>query len=125
MMLLWSFKSRYCKGHRLEYLWQWKREWKPFRIALDKKERKKFERCLILLNSTSLLAPIPVSLYHFISIVISILFHNYKEPKECISGVERIVAKVNTKKNNKNVILACICQSLVAPLTYLYHTIPG
>jgi hypothetical protein len=27
-------------------------------------------------------------------IVISILFHNYKEPKECISGVERIVANV-------------------------------
>jgi hypothetical protein len=27
-------------------------------------------------------------------IVISILFHNYKELKECISGVERIVANV-------------------------------
>ena len=30
----------------------------------------------------------------------------------------------NQSKNNKKVILACIFQSLVAQLAYLYHTIP-
>ncbi len=31
-------------------------------------------------------------------IIISILFHHYKELKECISEVEQIEAKVNSKK---------------------------
>jgi len=33
-----------------------KREWKPFRNALDKKERKEFDEIWKFLNSTSLLA---------------------------------------------------------------------
>ncbi len=35
------------------------------------------------------------------SIVMSILFHHYKELKECISEVERIEAKVNDSKKKE------------------------
>jgi hypothetical protein len=57
-------------------------------LEIRKKEKKILTICLILLNSTSLLlAPIPVSLYHFIlSIVMSILYHHYKELKEYVSN---------------------------------------
>jgi hypothetical protein len=72
-----------------------KKEWKPFRIALDKKERKKFERCLILLNSTSLLAPIPVSLYHFIPSSCRSVSSLQRAEGICIKQVEQIEARVN------------------------------
>jgi hypothetical protein len=32
--------------------------------------------------------------------------------------------KSAARKNNEKVIVACIFQSLVSPLSYLYHTIP-
>ena len=34
-------------------------------------------------------------------IIISVLFHHYKEPIHCISEVEQMYAKVNNGKNKK------------------------
>jgi hypothetical protein len=71
-------------------------EWKPFRNALDKSERKKFDdmfgipRLYITACSNS------VQLVPFHPIVMSILLHHYKQLKECISQVKQISTKVTT-----------------------------
>jgi hypothetical protein len=74
-----------------------KAEWKPFRNALHKKERKEFDgmweipRLYVSSCSNS------VQLVPLHPIVISIIFHHYKELKECINQVEQIEAKVNNR----------------------------
>jgi hypothetical protein len=76
-------------------------EWKAFRNALDKSERKELyetfdiPRLYISAYSNS------VQLVPLHPIVISILFHHCKELKECINQVEQIKAKVNNNNNNK------------------------
>jgi hypothetical protein len=68
-----------------------KQEWKPFRAALPKKERKEFDdmwdipRLYITACSNS------VSLVPLHPIMISILFHHYKELMECMTQVEQIM----------------------------------
>jgi hypothetical protein len=69
-----------------------KSEWKTFRNALDKSERKEFDdmwdipRLYVTACSNS------VQLVPLHPIVISILFHHYKELKEYICEVEQIEA---------------------------------
>src|ERR671919_689116 len=73
-------------------------EWKPFRNALDKSDRKKFDemwnvpRWYISACSNS------VQYVRLHPILMSILLHNYKDLTQCISEVERIEAIVNSKK---------------------------
>ena len=73
-------------------------EWKPFRNALDKSDRKKFDdmwdipRWYISACSNS------VQYVRLHPILMSILLHDYKEFTQCISEVERIEAIVNSKK---------------------------
>jgi hypothetical protein len=72
-----------------------KEDWKPFRNALDKSDRKKFDHMWDiprLYTSASSYAVQPVRLY---PILMSILLHHFKELTECISEVERIEAKIN------------------------------
>ena len=75
-----------------------KEEWKPFRNALDKKDRKKFDdmwdipRWYISACSNS------VQYVRLHPILMSILLHDYKDLTQCISEVERIEAIVNSKK---------------------------
>jgi hypothetical protein len=76
------------------------REWTPFRNALDKKDRKKFDemfdtpRLYISACSNSVqLVPL-----HPIIIIISILVHHYRELKEYINQVGDMEAKVNSSK---------------------------
>ncbi|MDQ3851537.1 MAG: hypothetical protein M3299_01745 [Thermoproteota archaeon] len=70
-------------------------EWKPFRNALDKSDRKKFDemfdtpRWYISACSNS------VQYVRFHPILMSIVFHHYKQLTECISEVEEIEAKVD------------------------------
>src|SRR5215212_5674693 len=74
------------------------REWKPFRNALDKSDRKMFDEMLDiprLYTSACSYAVQPVRLY---PILMSILLHHFKELTECIKEVERIEAKVNSMK---------------------------
>jgi hypothetical protein len=71
-----------------------KEEWKPFRNALDKSDRKRFDEMFDISRSyisACSYAVQPVRLY---PILISILFHHYKELTECINQVEQIEAKV-------------------------------
>jgi hypothetical protein len=78
-------------------------EWKPSCNALDKKsDRKKFDEMLFdiprLYVSACSYSVQPVRLY---PILMSILFHHYKQLTECISQVERIDARMNERLMNK------------------------
>src|SRR5687767_5605790 len=78
-----------------------KEEWKPFRNALDKSDRKKFDGMWDiprLYTSACSYSVQPVRLY---PILMSILLHHFKELTECIKEVERIESKVNNNPMNK------------------------
>ncbi|MFL6410383.1 MAG: hypothetical protein ACJ71K_03980, partial [Nitrososphaeraceae archaeon] len=66
-------------------------EWKSFRNALDKSERKIFDEMWDIPRLYLSACSNSVSLVPFHPIAISILFHHYKELKECIKQTERII----------------------------------
>ena len=68
-----------------------KAEWKTFRNALDKSERKEFDQMWDITRLYVSACSNSVQLVPLHPIVISILFHHYKELKECISEVERMI----------------------------------
>jgi hypothetical protein len=65
-----------------------KEEWKPFRNALDKSERKKFDDIWDIPRLYASACSNSSQLVPLHPIIMSILFHHYKELKECISEVE-------------------------------------
>jgi hypothetical protein len=67
-----------------------KQEWTPFKKALDKSERKSFDEMWDIARLYVSSCSNSVQLIPLHPIVISILFHHYKELKECISEVEQI-----------------------------------
>src|ERR671918_1909390 len=75
-------------------------EWKPFRNALDKSDRKKFDdmwdipRWYVSACSNS------VQYVRLHPILMSILLYDYKKLTQCISEVERIEAIVNSKRKH-------------------------
>src|SRR5918993_6107863 len=74
------------------------REWTPFRNALDKKDRKKFDEMFDiprLYTSACSYAVQPVRLY---PILMSILLHHHKHLSQCISEAEQIEAKLLNSK---------------------------
>jgi hypothetical protein len=78
-----------------------KADWKPFRNALDKSDRKKFDEMFDiprLYTSACSYAVQPVRLY---PILMSILLYHYKELTQCISEVERIEARFNSKNKKE------------------------
>lgn len=75
-----------------------KAEWKPFRNALDKSERKDFDDMFDIPRLYLSACSNSVQLVPLHSIIMSILFHHYKELTEIISEVEQIEAKVNNSK---------------------------
>ena len=68
-----------------------KAEWKTFRNALDKSERKEFDQMWDIPKLYISACSNSVQLVPLHPIIISILFHHYKELKECISEVERMI----------------------------------
>ena len=79
-----------------------KEEWKPFRNALDKSDRKKFDEMFDiprLYTSACSYAVQPVRLY---PILMSILLYEYKQLTECISELERIEDRVNNSKKRRS-----------------------
>jgi hypothetical protein len=71
-----------------------KEDWKPFRNALDKSDRKKFDDMWDiprLYTSACSYAVQPVRLY---PIFISILLHHYKLLTELVAQVEQIETRV-------------------------------
>jgi hypothetical protein len=64
-----------------------KSEWKPFREALDKSEKKDFDEMWGIARNYVMDCSNSVQLVPLQPIMISILFHYYKELKEGISEV--------------------------------------
>ncbi|MDQ3909832.1 MAG: hypothetical protein M3232_05445 [Thermoproteota archaeon] len=71
-----------------------KEEWKPFRNALDKKYRKKFDELWELPKFYISACSNSVQSVRLHPILMSILLYHYKQLTECISEVEWIEAKV-------------------------------
>ena len=75
-----------------------KEEWKPFRNALDKSDRKKFDEMWDLPKWYISACSNSVQYVRLHPILMSILLYDYKELTACISEVERIESRVNSKK---------------------------
>jgi hypothetical protein len=75
-----------------------KEEWKPFRNALDKSDRKKFDEMWDLPKWYVSACSNSVQYVRLHPILISILLYDFKELTACIEEVERIEAKVNSKR---------------------------
>jgi hypothetical protein len=71
-----------------------KEEWKPFRNALDKKDRKKFDDMFDIPKSYISACSYSVQYVRLHPILMSILFHHYKQLTECVAHVEQMEARV-------------------------------
>jgi hypothetical protein len=79
-----------------------KQEWKPFRNALDKSERKEFDEMWDIPRLYITACSNSVQLVPLHPIVMSILFHHYKELNQCIKEVEQTEeARASSKKKKK------------------------
>jgi hypothetical protein len=67
-----------------------KEEWKPFRAALDKSDRKKFDDMWDIPRLYMLACSNSVQLVPLHPIFMSILFHHYKQLIECMTQVEQM-----------------------------------
>ncbi|HJU34045.1 MAG TPA: hypothetical protein VJ695_02880 [Nitrososphaera sp.] len=67
-----------------------KAEWKTFCNALDKSEKKDFDEMWDIAKNYMSACSNAVQLVPLHPIVISILFHHYKELKQCIMEVEQM-----------------------------------
>src|SRR5215216_5996192 len=81
-----------------------KEDWKPFRNALDKSDRKKFDEMWNLPKFYISACSNSVQYVRLHPILMSILLYHYKQLTACISEVERIEAKVNSKKKQWSMI---------------------
>jgi hypothetical protein len=86
-----------------------KEEWKPFRSALDRTDRKKFDEMFDIPRSYISACSYSVQYVRLHPILMSILFHHYKQLSECTAQVEQIEVKVEgllqQKKKEKPTIL--------------------
>src|SRR5215210_2019364 len=69
-------------------------DWKPFRNALDKSDRKKFDKMFDIPRSYISACSYSVQHVRLYPILMTILFHHYKHLYECIEQVEQIETKV-------------------------------
>ena len=81
-----------------------KAEWKTFRNALDKSERKEFDQMWDIPKLYISACSNSVQLVPLHPIVISILSHDYKELKECTSEAEQIESKFNNEYRRRLVV---------------------
>lgn len=75
-----------------------KADWKLFRSALDKSERKMFDDIWDIPRLYVSACANSIQLVPLQPIVMSILFHHYKDLKKRILVVERIETRANSKK---------------------------
>ncbi len=75
-----------------------KADWKPFRNALSKTGRKEFDDMFDIPKLYISACSNSVQLVPLQPIIISILFHHYKELTQCMSEIEQIESKVNNTK---------------------------
>jgi len=76
-----------------------KQEWKPFRNALDKSERKEFDEMWDIPRLYVSACSNSVQLVPFHPIAMSILFHHYKELVEC----QRQIELMDNNNNNNSI----------------------
>jgi hypothetical protein len=76
-------------------------EWKPFRNALDKSDRKKFDDMWDIPRWYVSACSYSAQYVRLHPILMSILLYDYKELTQCVSEVERIEAIVNSKKKKE------------------------
>ena len=74
-----------------------KAEWKTFRNGLDKSQRKEFDQMWDIPRLYVSACSNSVQLVPLHPIIISILFHHYKELLECIKEIEEIEAANDSK----------------------------
>lgn len=77
-----------------------KEEWKSFRNALDKSDRKKFDEMWDLPKWYISACSNSVQYVRLHPILMSILLYHYKQLTQCISEVKRIEDRVNNKKKD-------------------------
>jgi hypothetical protein len=75
-----------------------KEEWKPFRNASDKSDRKKFDEMWDLPKWYISACSNSVQYVRLHPILMSILLYDFRELTKSIEEVERIEARVNSKK---------------------------
>jgi hypothetical protein len=75
-----------------------KQEWKPFRDVLDKKEKKEFDEMWDIPRLYVSACSNSCQLVPLQPIVISILFHHYKELLRCVGEVKELGAEINAKE---------------------------
>jgi hypothetical protein len=78
-----------------------KEEWKPFRNALDKSERKMFDEMWDIPRLYVSACSNSVQLVPLHPLIISILFHHYKELKECVYEVMWIAVSRGSSSKKK------------------------
>ena len=82
-----------------------KAEWKPFRNALDKSDRKKFDEMWDIPRWYISACSNSVQYVRLHPILMSILLYHYKQLTECISEVERIEARVTNIKKGRGLTI--------------------
>jgi hypothetical protein len=87
--------GRTIPSFRITHAMEKKEEWKPFRNALDKSDKKEFDEMFDVPKFYISACSNSCQLVPHHHIVMSILYHHYKELKECIKQVEQIQARVN------------------------------
>jgi hypothetical protein len=78
-----------------------KEDWKPFRNALDKSDRKKFDEMWDIPRWYISACSNSVQYVRLHPILMSILLYHYKQLTACISEVERIEGRVNNSKKKE------------------------
>ena len=79
-----------------------KAEWKPFRNALDRSERKEFDDMFDIPRLYLSACSNSVQLVPLHPIIMSILFHHYKELTQLRSEVEQMEEATATTVNNNS-----------------------
>ncbi len=74
-----------------------KEDWKPFRNALDKKDRKDFDDMFDIPRFYISACSNSVQYVRLHPIMMSILLYHYKQLTKCLSDVEQIESTVNNK----------------------------
>lgn len=90
--------GRILPSFRIALAMEEKEGWKPFRNALDKKDRKKFDEMFDIPRFYISACSNSVQYVRLHPILMSILLYNYRELTQFISEVEGIEARVNSKK---------------------------
>jgi hypothetical protein len=78
-----------------------KEEWKPFRNALDKSDRKKFDEMWNIPRWYISACSNSVQYVRLHPILLSILLYNFKELTKSIEEIERIEARVSNSKKKE------------------------